>query len=129
MRNGQTTSEIREFMRWALYYGDIELLDDAKRFLRQLYIFAKMKYGGNEYAHQQEHLQLVTERLLRRADAIDSYKAPISLKILGTTRHADRMILDMSREIAVVACELLGFEPIPDCPAPCHCALFSAPPV
>jgi hypothetical protein len=127
MRNDQAISEIREFVRWALYYGDIELLDDAKRFLQQLYVFAKMRYGGSEYAHQQEQLQIVTERLLRRADAIDSYKAPISLKILGTVRRADKMILNMARENAVVACELMGFEPIPDCPEPCYCSPSSPP--
>jgi len=128
MRNGNSIVEMRTFIRWALECDDIDLFDDASRFLHQLFIFHKMRFGGNEYFVQQETFQHCAQRLIRRAEKTEGSYIPVAMRIMAAARLGDRMVLDVAREHAVIACEVLNLKPVQDCHDAPYRAQSSMPP-
>ncbi|MDF1496986.1 MAG: hypothetical protein P1P90_02905 [Patescibacteria group bacterium] len=121
MVNRYSDADIRNFINWVLMQDDLELLDDVKRFLRQLYVFAKMQYGGDEYCIQLEILQNHLSRLLRTVERFDRAAVPIALHLLATYRKRDRTTLDWARAYVPIACDVLHLDPIQACHPPCQC--------
>jgi hypothetical protein len=122
MHNRDSASEIRGFIRWALDRNDIDLLDDANMFLHQLYMFAKMSYGGREFWYQLDLLQKYTDRLIKTAEKRDRTTVPIALHLLATNHKNDRTVLDWARLYVPIACDYLDLDPLQGCSQPCRCS-------
>jgi len=99
--------QFRAFITWAQSNGDLDLLDDTRRFLRKLYIFSSLRFGGDEYRHQQFDLQEAAEKLERSADRIKRDLVPMDLRIMATPRREDKLMLNLAKKYASIADEFL----------------------
>jgi hypothetical protein len=102
---------LRAFVLWALEQQDLELFDAAKDFVRQLFIFAHMRFGGNEFRIQQRMMSELADKLMRVASLRGLGNVPISVHVLACASVENRRALDMAIEFAPAIYDLAGFPP------------------
>lgn len=119
-------ADFRRFVFWALEQRDLDLMDDVSRFLSRLYLFAGMRFGGNEYEYQFEATQNAAHKLMRSAEKKKRGSVPISLQIMSQVNSANRLALDLARSFVPVACEMLELPPLEIQLQPC--VMSSLPP-
>ncbi len=102
---------LRAFVLWALEQEDLELFDAAKNFVRQLFIFAHMRFGGNEFRIQQSMMSDLAAKLMLAAQRKNRGHVPISLHVLANASVENRRALDMAIEFAPAIYDLAGFPP------------------
>jgi hypothetical protein len=100
---------LRRFVLWAVDQGDLELFDAAKSFVRQLFIFAHMRFGGNEFRIQQRMMSELADKLIRLSDRKNPGQVPISMHILAHASADNRRALDMAMDFAPAIYDLAGF--------------------
>ncbi|GEM_PF-1326420 len=111
MKISKEAERLRVFVLWALDQDDLDLFDVAKSFVRQLFIFAHMRFGGNEFRIQQNAMSELAVKLISLAKRKNYELVPASVHILANASPENQKALDMAIEFAPAIYDLAGFPP------------------